>query len=198
MGVIIILLALHIAGQKGKGIFEIMLDIGALLLVPIQIPLMWGLFIRKTPSWAALLSIGCAFIVSLMAFLNVPLSYFGFPAEATWTFQVKFFGVVAAGTLGFFISIPFAPALGSVHRNMVDNFITNMRTPIDFKTEVGESNDLAQLNVIGKFGAAITIFITFMLIIPNPIEGRLAIAALALIIGSVSGLMIKAGSRSKS
>ena len=81
---------------------------------------------------------------------------------------------------------------------MVDNFITNMRTPIDFKTEVGESNDLAQLNVIGKFGAAITIFITFMLIIPNPIEGRLAIAALALIIGSVSGLMIKAGSRSKS
>ena len=131
-----------------------------------------------------------------MAFLNVPLSYFGFPAEATWTFQVKFFGVVAAGTLGFLISIPFAPAVGSDHRNMVDKFITNMKTPIDFKTEVGESNDLAQLNVIGKFGAAIAIFIAFMLIIPNPMGGRLAIASLALVIGSISAWMIKAGSKS--
>jgi len=49
--------------------------------------------------------------------------------------------------------------------------------------------------VIGKFGAAIAVFIAFMLIIPNPLEGRFAIAALALVIGSVSAFMIKAGSK---
>ena len=197
MGILIIFLALYIAGQKGKGIFEIMLDIGALLLIPIQIPLMWGLFIRKTPSWAALFSIACAFTVSLMAFLNVPLSYLGFPADSTWTFQVKFFGVLAAGTLGFLLSIPFAPALGSPHRNMVDKFITNMKTPIDFKTEVGAANDLAQLKVIGRFGLTVSAFIALMLIIPNPMGGRLAIAALALIIGGISLLMMKAGSKTQ-
>jgi len=69
-----------------------------------------------------------------------------------------------------------------------------MKTPIDFETEVGEGNDLAQLNVIGKFGAAIAIFIALILFIPNPIEGRITIAALALVIGTVSVLMIKAGS----
>ena len=195
MGVLIIFLALHIAGQKGKGIFEIMLDIGALLLIPIQIPLMWGLFIRKTPPWAALSSIGCAFTVSLMAFLNVPLSNFGFPPDAIWTFQVKFFGVLIAGSIGFLISIPFAPAIGSPYRNKVDKFITNMKTPIDFKTEVGESNDIAQLNIIGRFGLAIAAFIGLMLIIPNPIGGRLAITALAIIIGGISLLMIKASSK---
>jgi len=49
MGVLVIFLSLYLAQQKGKGIFEIMLDIGALLMTPIQIPLMWGLFIRRTP-----------------------------------------------------------------------------------------------------------------------------------------------------
>jgi SSS family transporter len=195
MGVLVIFLALYLAQQKGKGIFEIMLDIGALLMTPIQIPLMWGLFIKRTPSWAALLSIGCAFAVSLMAFLNVPLSVFGFPPDMGWTFQSKFFGVLAAGSLGFLISIPFAPAIGSAHRNMVDSFITTMKTPIDFDAEVGAGNDLAQLKIIGRFGGAIAVFIALMLIIPNPADGRLAIAALALIIGSVSALMIKAGSR---
>jgi len=195
MGVFILLLALYLAQQKGKGIFEIMLDVGALLMSPIQIPLMWGLFIRRTPSWAALLSIGCAFTVSLMAFLNVPLSTFGFSLEATWTFQAKFFGVLAAGTFGFLISIPFAPLKGSEHRNMVDQFITTMKTPIDFDAEIGQGNDLAQLKVIGWFGSAIAVFIALMLIIPNPTGGRLAITTLALIIGSVSALMIKAGSK---
>jgi len=197
MGVLIIFLALYIAGQKGKGIFEIMLDIGALLLIPIQIPLMWGLFIRKTPPWAALSSISCALTVSLLAFLNVPLSSFGFSPEATWTFQAKFFGVLGAGSLGFLLSIPFAPAVGSPHRNMVDDFIRTMKTPIDFKTEVGKANDLAQLKIIGRFGVAIAVFIALMLVIPNPIGGRLAIAALALIIGGVSLLMVKAGSKAQ-
>ena len=197
MGVLIIFLALYIAGQKGKGIFEIMLDIGALLLIPIQIPLMWGLFVRQTPTWAALSSIGCSFTVSLMAFLNFPLSNFGFPPDTIWTFQIKFFGVLGAGSLGFLLSIPFAPAVGSPYRNKVDAFMTTMRTPIDFKTEVGESNDLAQLRIIGRFGAAISAFVAMMLIIPNPISGRLAIAGLALIIGTISVLMMKVGAKAQ-
>jgi len=198
MGALIILVALHLAKQEGQGVFEIMLDVGALLLIPIQIPLMWGLFIRKTPSWAALLSIGCGLTVSIIVFLKIPLVNFGFPPEAQWTFQVKFFGVLIAGTLGFFISIPFAPSKNSSHRAMVDTFIKTMKTPINFQTEVGEGNDTAQLSVIGKFGLAIAFFIAFMLIIPNPVDGRIAIATLALIIGSISALMIKSGSKSVS
>ena len=195
MGIIVIFLALYLAQQKGKGIFEVMLDIGALLMTPIQIPLMWGLFVKRTPWWAALLSIACAFTVSIMAFMNVPLSTFGFPEGATWTFQMKFFGVLIAGSLGFLISIPFAPPVGSPHRDKVEAFIKNMKTPIDFETEVGEGNDLAQLKIIGRFGLSIALFIAAMLIIPNPLGGRLAIAVLVLIIGAISTLMLKAGSK---
>ncbi|MEP6342100.1 MAG: hypothetical protein ABJ275_02205 [Maricaulaceae bacterium] len=198
MGVFILLLALYMAQSKGKGIFEIMLDIGALLMSPIQIPLMWGLFIRRTPPWAALLSISLSLTVSLIAFLNVPLSTFGFSDDATWTFQVKFFSVFAAGSLGFLLSIPFAPAKDSAHRAMVDKFITTMKTPIDFTKEVGEANDLAQLKVIGSFGLVIAGFIALMLFVPNSFDGRLVITVLALIIGSVSAFMIKMGNRTPS
>lgn len=195
MGVCIVLLALYMAQAKGKGIFEIMLDIGALLMSPIQVPLMWGLFIRRTPPWAALFSIGCAFTVSLIAFMDVPPSTFGFSDGATWTFQAKFFSVFIAGSLGFLLSVPFAPAKDSPHRAMVDNFITTMKTPIDFNTEIGAENDAAQLKLIGSFGLIIAAFIGLLLFIPNPMGGRLAIAALALIMGGVSGLMIRASKR---
>jgi uncharacterized membrane protein YccC len=73
-----------------------------------------------------------------------------------------------------------------------------MKTPINFEEEIGKGNDRAQLKVIGTFGAAIAAFIAAMLIIPNPPGGRLAIFSLAFIIGSVSCLMIKAGSKTKS
>ena len=81
---------------------------------------------------------------------------------------------------------------------MVDSFIETMKTPIDFNAEVGGANDKAQLKTIGGFGAIIAAFIALMLVIPNPVSGRLAILALAIIIGSLSALMIKLGSHQAS
>ena len=197
LGGLIILLALFFAQQDGIGIFEIMLDVGALLAVPIAIPLLWGLFFRQTPWWAALFSIGCAFVPSAWAFFEIPLTYIGCSQEFSdgfkWTYQQKLFSVFGAGTFGFLLSMLFAPAKDSAHRAMVDSFFKLMKTPIDFEKEIGEGNDLRQLTAIGRFGAAVAAFIALLLLIPNPIEGRLLILALALVIGGVSALMIKAG-----
>jgi len=193
----IILLALYFAQQDGVGIFEIMLDVGALLEVPIAIPLLWGLFFRQTPWWAGLFSIGCAFVPSCLVFFD---SYLGlseaFNDGLKWTYQQKLFSVFFSGTFGFFCSMLFAPAKDSKHRAMVDSFFKLMKTPIDFEKEIGEGNDLRQLTAIGRFGVVVAGFIALLLFIPNPFEGRMAILVLALVIGGVSGLMIKAGKRS--
>ncbi len=197
LGVLIILLALYFAQQEGKGIFEIMLDVGALLAVPIAVPLLWGLFFRRTPSWAGLSSIGFAFAVSCLAFFKVQLSSLGFSETISqgfnWNYQQKLFSVFGAGTLGFFISMLFAPAKDSEHRQKVDKFFTLMKTPIDFEKEIGQGNDLRQLTAIGGFGAAITCFIALLLFIPNPLDGRLAILSLVVVIGSISLWMLKMG-----
>ena len=72
-----------------------------------------------------------------------------------------------------------------------------MKTPIDFEEEIGEGNDLSQLTIIGWFGAAVSVFISLLLFISNPIDGRIAILVLALVIGCVSILMIRAGKPKK-
>jgi len=202
MGVLIILMALYLSGQEDRGIFEIMIDVGTLLSMPISIPLLWGMFIRRTPWWVALFSIGCALIYSGMAFFEMPLHWIGFSQDVSdafdWNFQQKFFGVFAVGSFSFLIAIFFAPALNSKHCAHVDKFFKIMKTPVYFEGEVGEANDDAQLTIIGRFGAAIAGFVALMLIIPNPIGGRLTILTLALIIGGISALMIRAGAKLRS
>jgi Na+/proline symporter len=197
MGGLIIVLSLYFAQQDGKGIFELMIEVGTLLSTPITIPLMLGLFVRRTPWWAALSSIASALLISCIVFFDIPLTVFGFSQSFSdsvlWSFQQQFFCVLIFGTLGFLISIPFAPSKDSEHRKQVDDFFTVMKTPIDFAREVGEGNDLKQLVTIGWFGIAISIFITSLLLIPNPLGGRLAILALAIVIGVLSALMLKRG-----
>lgn len=200
MGFLIVLLALYFAQQDGSGIFEIMLQVGTLLSMPITIPLLLGMFIRQTPWWSALLSIGCALIFSSLAFFEIPLSYLGFSQEVSdgfeWNFQQQFFGVLGTGVFGFLISTLFAPSQNSAHRQMVDKFFSNMKTPIDFEKEIGEGNDASQLTAIGRFGVAVAGFVALMLIIPNPFEGRMVILVLAVIIGAISVFMLKAGKKS--
>ena len=168
LGVIIISLSLYFAQQDGKGIFEIMLDIGALLATPIAVPLLWGLFFRNTPWWAAYMTIGCAFVPSCLAFFEIPLNYIGFSKEFAenfeWTFQEKMFSVFGAGSFGFLLSMFFAPSKDSEHRQKVDEFFVLMKTPVDFEKEVGEGNDLRQLTFIGRFGAAVAGFVALLLI----------------------------------
>ena len=132
-----------------------------------------------------------------MASFEVPLTTFCFSEQISngfvWNFQQQFFSVLTAGTIGFFVSMLFAPANDSEHRRQVDQFFKTMKTPIDFAKEVGEENDLSQLGVIGRFGLAISVFVFTLLLIPNPLEGRMAIVILAFVIGTLSLLMIKAG-----
>ena len=49
--------------------------------------------------------------------------------------------------------------------------------------------------MIGRFGITVAGFIALLLFIPNPIEGRMAILVLALVIGGISLLMISAGGK---
>jgi hypothetical protein len=57
------------AGREGD--FEIMLDLGALVGTPMAVPLFWGFFIRRTPSWVAFVSIGAAVVPSFLGFNSV-------------------------------------------------------------------------------------------------------------------------------
>jgi Na+/proline symporter len=52
MGVLIILAALWFASLSNLPIFNLMVNFGGWVALPIAVPLIWGMFLRRAPSWA--------------------------------------------------------------------------------------------------------------------------------------------------
>jgi len=184
LGILVVLLALYFSKSEEMGIFDIMLNIGALLATPMAVPLFWGLFIRKTPSWSAFAAVGSASIFSLMA-LNSE-SIFG----QEWLFQTKMLMVFCSGSIGFLVSVLFGESRNPQHLSNAKEFFTRMHTPVDFEKEVGEGNDLTQLKIIGRLGMSVAIFVALLLFIPNEFSGRVAIVCLSAFLALVSSFMM--------
>jgi len=72
-GALIIALALYFSGQDGKGIFELMLAIGAMLGIPMSVPLLLCLFLKRVPAWAAIFSVLVALVPSVLGFYRALL-----------------------------------------------------------------------------------------------------------------------------
>jgi solute:Na+ symporter, SSS family len=187
-GVVIIALAFYFSQVKGKGVFEHMLNVGALLALPMGLPLLMALFIRPAPWWAAIFSVCSALVPSAMALMAE-----GSPGE--WTYQKKILVIVPAGLLSYAVTIPFWRYASDAYREQVDRFFTTMHTPVDFAKEVGTGNDLSQLKIMGAFSAVIGVFICTLVVLPNPFSGRLVILFVGGTVAVVGGLLIWAGSR---
>ncbi len=66
IGLIVIFVALFYASIKDMGVFEIMMLVSGLIVVPANVPLMIGLLYRRTPSWIAMLVMTAGLSVGLI------------------------------------------------------------------------------------------------------------------------------------
>ena len=102
-------------------------------------------------------------------------------------------GIIAIASVGwFFISMLFYRKDNKQYIEQVDKFFKDMDTPIsqDENELSGYDNDARQYNVLGNLCLVYGIFISFLVLVPNPIKGRLCI----LICGSVvvgTGIVLK-------
>lgn len=184
-GLCIISNALYFSRKTGMGMFDITLNLGAMLGLPLATPLFLGLFVRKVPAWSAIFSIVCGFACSAVAFYSA----------TTWSYQEKVFWNVLAGAVSFLICMPFWKYAPRVYREQVEAFFLRMHTPVDFEKEVGSANDGQQLRMIGGFSVAIASFICLLLVIPNNLTGRLSILFIGGVVMSVGVAMLWAGKR---
>lgn len=211
-GLIIIGLALFFANYGQGGVFELMLDLGAMLALPLAVPMLLALLIRKTPSWAALASIGIGLSVSAVGYYSESL--FGTGKTLTgwlietplyhqplfggkWAFSTVVFMNVTASAVGFLATIPFWKTSSAEYHARVDRFFTNMHTPVDFAKEVGPGNDLSQLNIIGTFAIIIGLFVCGLIVLDNPWAGRAGILFVGSFVATVGFLFIWIAKRSK-
>lgn len=191
-GLIIICLALYFSQAGGKGVFQLMLDIGTLLGMPLAVPLFVGIFVKRAPVWSCVTSVTFSLCSSVVGYFSTTLAVQGFLSEP-WAFQDKLFWNVGMGVLGFLITLPFWFTATDEYKERVDNFFEQMHKPVNFAEEVGEGNDGQQLRILGMFSVVVGVFIGLLMLIPNPTEGRLAIAFVAIFVGGVGSVFVYLG-----
>ena len=182
-GVCIVTIATYFAGTEGKGIFEHMLNVGALLALPMAVPTLMGLFVRRSPSWAAIVTVCVTLVPSIIAFLS----------EDPWSFQEKVFTNLSVGVITYLCTLPFWKNEKTPYREQTTAFFDRMMTPVDFATEIGPGNDITQLKVIGRFAAVIGSLICLLVFLPNPFVGRLGILFVGGFVAAVGLLLVKVG-----
>lgn len=189
MGALGISLALYFASREALGMFELLLKIGALVGLPMAIPMLLGLFVRQTPPWSAIFSAACGFVVSLTAFIS------GTVLDAPWSYQSKVGWVVGISTLGFMATKLFYGSVPESKKQNIEAFFRNMHTPVDFEAEVGDGNDPQQIRYVGAFTLAIGVAVSLLFIFQRSLFGVLCVAFVAGTIILIGGGMFIGGGR---
>ncbi|PNH92545.1 sodium:solute symporter family protein [Vibrio diazotrophicus] len=199
-GVLIILVALFINSLRGLSLFDAMMYVSTLLQMPILVPLFFGIFIRKTPDWAAwatlVVGMVVSYVVSFVITPDVIANWLGL--ENGFTGREASDMRVMAGIIGhlfitggfFCLTTKFYKEPAKERAEEIKAFWNDVETPVI--EEAGQDEmDRQQRHMLGKliliFGAAVSA----MVLIPNPFWGRMAFVFCGLVIVTVGGLLLK-------
>ncbi|MEM7457198.1 MAG: transporter [Planctomycetota bacterium] len=206
-GVIIIVIASYISKLEDLDLFNVMLLFSGLIAIPYVMPLVWGIIVKRTPSWSGWSTVLIGLTVSLTIKYFIDPAWFGeafgFESEMS-TREVNdyfyFFGIltnVVVCSVWFLFTSLFYEKSKQEHRDRVDRFFTAMNTPIDFDKEVGESKDEVQSNTLGILCLIYGGFVGLMALAPNALSGRIAFLFCGGLIGGVGLLLYRAAGKSR-
>ncbi len=216
-GSIWILLGLYFQQVEGLELFDLLLLIAAATVLPLTAPLFLGIFFKKTPPWAGWSTMVAGFVPAAILALFFKVEWFvqwvwQNPAMTTdevirivWRSadlnareigDLKIAittGVVAAvSTLWFFLTMLFYRKDEHPYVDEVEIFFQDMNTPIqpDERQLGGHSNEARQYTVLGNLCLGYGIFILLLILVPNPMSGRLIIFCCGAVIAGI-GLFLK-------
>ncbi|MGK0241051.1 MAG: SSS family solute:Na+ symporter [Candidatus Pelagisphaera sp.] len=184
-GVLIILAGIKFSQLKDIGLFDLMLQFGALVAIPMQVPLIWGVVIKKTPDWACWATIALGLTTSLLVKTFLTAEFLQNTLNITEPFSGReasdltmILGVVINLTVGssfFLFSTRFYKEPQGKRAEEVDTLFHNLNTEVVSGSEVSEV-DRSQSKALGILSAIYGAFVGLMAVLPNPISGRLAFA----------------------
>ncbi len=209
-GAMTVLAAFAFNAMPGLSLFQIMQSMVSLVTMPVAVPLLLGLFFKRTPPWSGWSTVLVCFLTSLLlANLTSPsllgpdayrrLLPFGSPLAPWETPTVLFvLGVVAntlVGSLWFFGTSFWYRRQSPEYHARVESFFTNMKTPVDHTTEGGESSDGSQFTTLGRLCLCYGAFVTLLTLIPNPLLGRACFLFIGGAIGGIGWLLLRTAKR---
>lgn len=200
-GMLVIFMAQFFQSLKGFSLFDLMMQVATLLQSPILVPLFFGVFIRRTPKWAPWATVVFGLLVSWMLVTVLTpkafADFFGLALTRRESGDLSVILNIAAHlvlTGGFFcLTTLFHRHEDTPQQRETDAFFRDLDTPIitdDSPTE-------ADLQQRGKLGFIVTLAgvgMLMMMLIPNPLWGRLTFLCCALGVLSI-GLLLRRSAR---
>ena len=186
------------------GLFNQMLDLSALVALPYAMPLVWGVVIKRAPSWAGWSTVLVGFASSLVAYFCLNAGWIQTAAgwdpltrreRDDWLLLVSVLLNITVCSAWFLGSCRFARRRSADEQARVERFFQQMKTPVDFASEVGVADDARQYRTLGALALVYGSFIALMLLIPNPLAGRLGILFCAVCMLGAGGLLRWRGCR---
>ncbi|MDR9827298.1 transporter [Vibrio sp. FNV 38] len=206
-GIIIIITSLFLTSLKEFGLFDLMMLVGTLVGFPVLIPSIMCFFVRKTPDWAGWGTITVGMLVSaVIAFVITPsmiqqLLGLEQPLSAREFSEMKSvtMGVIGhmAITLPFFVLSQFFYKEPAPERAAeINKFFNNVDTEVIVEeTATSIAMDNKQRDMLGKMLLIASVFLSMLVLIPNPMWGRMLFVIVALIIGGIGALLLWASKR---
>lgn len=192
-GSVVISVALYFSTGEA-GMFHVMMQIGAVVTVPLAIPLILGMFIRPAGAVSAFASIFFAAVPAFFSFLiswryTAPWfeSQFGF---SPWAYEKQITIISLAGVAGYICGMFFFRRAGQATRERISGFFKKMHTPVDYATEVSIRTGKAQLILLGRLACGVSLMVSLLLFVPNSPGDRMLIAGLAAFIFLVGAGML--------
>ncbi|SNS91144.1 sodium:solute symporter family transporter [Tropicimonas sediminicola] len=195
-GLVIVGVGLFIASLKQLSLFDIMLQMGSLIQMPILIPLFLAVFVKKVPDWApwatVVLGVGVSLVSKYVLTPDLISSFtsmeFTGRESSDLVFIVSMFLHLTVTTGFFFWSRRFYAGLSEKRLAEVDAFFEDVTTPVVSEQEVSET-DLEQRNKLGTLAMIYGATILLLPLIPQ--EGSQVPAILGF--GLTGGIVLVIG-----
>ena len=202
MGFIIIGIGLFINSLRHLSLFDIVLNVGALIGFPMLIPVLLGMWVRKTPDWAgwATLIVGgfVSYIFGISLQAEDVQNWFNLEHALTgreWS-DLKVALSLAAHVVftgGFFLATTLVYKGRTPEREAEgEKLFDNWNTPVVAESQEQQNLDTKQRSMLGKLICTAGFGILAMALIPNDITGRALFLLCGSIVLSVGVLLVNA------
>ncbi|SMB82743.1 Na+/proline symporter [Pasteurella testudinis DSM 23072] len=203
-GVLVILMAQFFNSLKHLSLFDLMMQVATLLQSPILVPLFLGIIIRKTPKWAPWATVAVGMLVSWSVVkVFTPQWVAGWFGVENLTgreiSELKIIITIAAHlffTAGFFcLTTLFYKAENDPYKVTTAAFFNDVET--ECVAEDGQDMvDRMQRKKLGTLVIYMSAGLSLMILIPNPLWGRLLYLCCALTIFTI-GYLLKRSAEAK-
>ncbi|WFB36255.1 hypothetical protein P3T73_00570 [Kiritimatiellota bacterium B12222] len=187
IGAVIIMFSLILVTLGDVQLFEVFLIVGSVIGLPMTMPLIFGLVLKRLPSWSYFFIFCAGMLPSAYSLIMEKTG-----GEA-WTVQQRSLWVMGFGVSASLICWFFRAHTNDKFRENEAAFFKRMHTPVNFAEEIGEGNDAQQASLIGRIVLGMGLLMSLFLAVPNTMTDRLIILALAGFIFTVGLLLCWSG-----